>query len=51
MQLQQAAAILLVEANGVTDNPLVFQHKTRLFLVALSCRPVAMAADNGFGNC
>lgn len=35
-QLRQAAEVLLVEANAVSDNPLVFARKTRWFLAATS---------------
>ncbi|MFC6670605.1 histidine ammonia-lyase [Marinobacterium aestuariivivens] len=46
-QIRQAAAVLLAEANSVSDNPLVFTE-TDDFISAgnFHAEPVAMAADN-----
>lgn len=46
-QLRQAAAVLEVEANGVTDNPLVFAADGDILSGGnFHAEPVAMAADN-----
>jgi histidine ammonia-lyase len=34
--LRQAASTLAIEANGVTDNPLIFPEPTRRFRAAIS---------------
>lgn len=44
-QIRQAAEVLLVEANGVTDNPLVFGDDI-ISGGNFHAEPVAMAADN-----
>ncbi|MDF2179182.1 histidine ammonia-lyase [Aliiglaciecola sp. CAU 1673] len=44
-QMRQAAEVLLVEANGVTDNPLVFGDDI-ISGGNFHAEPVAMAADN-----
>lgn len=46
-QLRHAAEILLVEANGVTDNPLIFTDTTDIISGGnFHAEPVAMVADN-----
>ncbi|ADN77965.1 histidine ammonia-lyase [Ferrimonas balearica DSM 9799] len=48
-QIRQAAEVLLVEANGVTDNPLVFPTDEGADFISggnFHAEPVAMAADN-----
>lgn len=46
-QIRNAADILLVEANGVTDNPLVFADQEDIISGGnFHAEPVAMAADN-----
>lgn len=46
-QIRQAAEVLLVEANGVTDNPLVFAQEQEIISGGnFHAEPVAMAADN-----
>ncbi|MBY5922790.1 histidine ammonia-lyase [Ferrimonas balearica] len=48
-QIRQAAEVLLVEANGVTDNPLVFPTDEGTDFISggnFHAEPVAMAADN-----
>ncbi len=46
-QIRQAAEVLLVEANGVTDNPLVFANEGDFISAGnFHAEPVAMAADN-----
>jgi len=46
-QLQSAAKVLLVEANGVSDNPLVFPDSSDIVSGGnFHAEPVAMAADN-----
>ncbi|MGL4474831.1 MAG: histidine ammonia-lyase [Shewanella sp.] len=46
-QIRQAAEVLGVEANGVTDNPLVFQYTAEIISGGnFHAEPVAMAADN-----
>ncbi|QDF65604.1 histidine ammonia-lyase [Shewanella sp. SNU WT4] len=46
-QIRQAAEVLGVEANGVTDNPLVFQDTAEIISGGnFHAEPVAMAADN-----
>ncbi|MBR9728611.1 histidine ammonia-lyase [Shewanella intestini] len=46
-QIRQAAEVLAVEANGVTDNPLVFQDTGDIISGGnFHAEPVAMAADN-----
>jgi len=46
-QLQSAARVLLVEANGVSDNPLVFPDSGDIVSGGnFHAEPVAMAADN-----
>ncbi|TKB55058.1 histidine ammonia-lyase [Ferrimonas aestuarii] len=46
-QIRQAAEVLLVEANGVTDNPLVFADEGDILSGGnFHAEPVAMAADN-----
>lgn len=46
-QIRQAAEVLLVESNGVTDNPLVFQAEGDIISGGnFHAEPVAMAADN-----
>lgn len=46
-QIRQAAQVLQVEANGVTDNPLVFAHDNEILSGGnFHAEPVAMAADN-----
>ncbi|TKB43288.1 histidine ammonia-lyase [Thalassotalea mangrovi] len=46
-QIRQAAEVLLVEANGVTDNPLVFADDGDFISGGnFHAEPVAMAADN-----
>ena len=46
-QIRQAADVLLVEANGVTDNPLVFAEQGDIISGGnFHAEPVAMAADN-----
>ncbi|GLS85012.1 histidine ammonia-lyase [Paraferrimonas haliotis] len=46
-QIRQAAEVLAIESNGVTDNPLVF-HTEQDFISGgnFHAEPVAMAADN-----
>lgn len=44
-QIRQAADVLLVEANGVTDNPLIFGEDV-ISGGNFHAEPVAMAADN-----
>ncbi len=46
-QIRFAASVLLVEANGVTDNPLVFAAEDDIISGGnFHAEPVAMAADN-----
>jgi histidine ammonia-lyase len=46
-QIRQAASVLVVEANGVTDNPLVFADDGDILSGGnFHAEPVAMAADN-----
>ncbi|WP_341502282.1 histidine ammonia-lyase [Gallaecimonas sp. GXIMD4217] len=46
-QIRQAAEVLLCEANGVTDNPLVFAEDDDIISGGnFHAEPVAMAADN-----
>ncbi len=46
-QLRQAAEVLLVEANAVSDNPLVFARESEVVSGGnFHAEPVAMAADN-----
>lgn len=46
-QLRNAAAVLLTEANGVSDNPLVFTSENDIVSGGnFHAEPVAMAADN-----
>jgi len=46
-QIRQAAEVLHVEANGVTDNPLVFANEGDFISAGnFHAEPVAMAADN-----
>lgn len=46
-QIRQVAEVLLVESNGVTDNPLVFQAEGDIISGGnFHAEPVAMAADN-----
>lgn len=46
-QIRQAAEVLQVEANGVTDNPLVFAEDNDILSGGnFHAEPVAMAADN-----
>ncbi|SNY57517.1 histidine ammonia-lyase [Arsukibacterium tuosuense] len=46
-QIRQAAEVLQVEANGVTDNPLVFADEGDIISGGnFHAEPVAMAADN-----
>lgn len=46
-QLQQAAQVLLVEANAVSDNPLIFADNGDIISGGnFHAEPVAMAADN-----
>jgi len=46
-QIRQAADVLHVEANGVTDNPLVFANEGDFISAGnFHAEPVAMAADN-----
>jgi histidine ammonia-lyase len=46
-QIRQAAQVLQIEANGVTDNPLVFAHDNDILSGGnFHAEPVAMAADN-----
>ncbi|MBM6606052.1 histidine ammonia-lyase [Enterobacteriaceae bacterium RIT814] len=46
-QLRQAAEVLLVEANAVSDNPLVFAQENEVISGGnFHAEPVAMAADN-----
>ena len=46
-QIRQAATVLHVEANGVTDNPLVFANEGDFISAGnFHAEPVAMAADN-----
>lgn len=46
-QLRQAAEVLLVEANAVSDNPLVFSEENEVVSGGnFHAEPVAMAADN-----
>lgn len=46
-QLRNAAAVLLVEANAVSDNPLVFSAEGEVISGGnFHAEPVAMAADN-----
>jgi histidine ammonia-lyase len=46
-QIRQAAEVLLTEANGVTDNPLVFANEGDFISAGnFHAEPVAMAADN-----
>lgn len=46
-QLRQAAQVLVAEANGVTDNPLVFTDNGDIISGGnFHAEPVAMAADN-----
>jgi histidine ammonia-lyase len=46
-QIRQAAEVLHIEANGVTDNPLVFANEGDFISAGnFHAEPVAMAADN-----
>ncbi len=46
-QIRQAADVILVEANGVTDNPLVFADENDIISGGnFHAEPIAMAADN-----
>ena len=46
-QLRQAAEVLLIEANAVSDNPLVFAQENEVVSGGnFHAEPVAMAADN-----
>ena len=46
-QIRQAANVLHIEANGVTDNPLVFANEGDFISAGnFHAEPVAMAADN-----
>ena len=46
-QIRNSAEVLLVEANGVTDNPLVFTKEQDIIAGGnFHAEPVAMAADN-----
>ncbi|PHR82038.1 MAG: histidine ammonia-lyase [Colwellia sp.] len=46
-QIRQAASVLHIEANGVTDNPLVFANEGDFISAGnFHAEPVAMAADN-----
>ncbi|MCL1124047.1 histidine ammonia-lyase [Shewanella surugensis] len=46
-QIRYAASVLVTEANGVTDNPLVFQSPDDIISGGnFHAEPVAMAADN-----
>lgn len=46
-QMRQAAEVLHIEANGVTDNPLVFANEGDFISAGnFHAEPVAMAADN-----
>ncbi len=46
-QIRQAAEVLHVEANGVTDNPLIFANEGDFISAGnFHAEPVAMAADN-----
>jgi histidine ammonia-lyase len=46
-QIRHAASVLVVEANGVTDNPLVFADDNDILSGGnFHAEPVAMAADN-----
>ena len=46
-QIRQAAEVLLVEANGVTDNPLVFAEQGDIISGGnFHAEPVGMASDN-----
>lgn len=46
-QIRHAAAVLLTEANGVTDNPLVFAEDNAIISGGnFHAEPVAMVADN-----
>lgn len=46
-QLRQAAEVLLIEANAVSDNPLVFADENEVISGGnFHAEPVAMAADN-----
>lgn len=46
-QIRNAASTLLIEANGVTDNPLVFAEENDIISGGnFHAEPVAMAADN-----
>ncbi|MEI5640355.1 MULTISPECIES: histidine ammonia-lyase [unclassified Pseudoalteromonas] len=46
-QLRQAAEVILVESNGVTDNPLVFADAGDIISGGnFHAEPIAMAADN-----
>lgn len=46
-QIRSAAEVLLVEANGVSDNPLVFSNQDDIISGGnFHAEPVAMAADN-----
>ncbi|WP_298775940.1 histidine ammonia-lyase [uncultured Shewanella sp.] len=46
-QIRFAASVLVTEANGVTDNPLVFQNPNDIISGGnFHAEPVAMAADN-----
>lgn len=46
-QLRQAAEVLLIEANAVSDNPLVFAEENEVISGGnFHAEPVAMAADN-----
>ena len=46
-QMRQAAEVLHIEANGVTDNPLVFANEGDFISAGnFHAEPIAMAADN-----
>ncbi len=46
-QIRQAAEVLHIEANGVTDNPLVFANEGDFISAGnFHAEPIAMAADN-----
>lgn len=46
-QIRQASEVILVEANGVTDNPLVFAEQGEIISGGnFHAEPIAMAADN-----
>ena len=46
-QIRHAASVILTEANGVTDNPLVFTNEDEILSGGnFHAEPIAMAADN-----